>query len=203
MSQQVINIGTTSNDGTGDPLRTAWQKTNENFTELYVGKCPIAGPGSSQAFAVGALSATSLKSDSNGGVGLSIENASISARKWQLNLNAVMEFKIYDTAAGSTRLLIGTDGLVTCYNAVNLATGSGNVLIGTTTNNGVDKLQVNGSGFFTGNITSTGNTIRVATSRTPAASSAAGNNGEVCWDSSYIYVAVANNTWKRAALTTW
>jgi len=35
MAKQTINIGTTANDGTGDPLRTAFTKVNENFTELY------------------------------------------------------------------------------------------------------------------------------------------------------------------------
>ena len=35
MAQQTINIGTTANDGTGDPLRTAFDKVNDNFTELY------------------------------------------------------------------------------------------------------------------------------------------------------------------------
>ena len=35
MAQQTINIGTVSNDGTGDPLRTAFDKANDNFTELY------------------------------------------------------------------------------------------------------------------------------------------------------------------------
>lgn len=35
MSQQVINIGAAPNDGTGDPLRTAFSKANANFTELY------------------------------------------------------------------------------------------------------------------------------------------------------------------------
>ena len=35
MAQQTINIGTTANDGTGDPLRTAFDKINDNFTELY------------------------------------------------------------------------------------------------------------------------------------------------------------------------
>lgn len=33
--QQVINIGQRPRDGTGDPLRTAFDKTNQNFTELY------------------------------------------------------------------------------------------------------------------------------------------------------------------------
>lgn len=37
MAKQVIGIGTTANDGTGDPLRNAFNKTNENFTELYDG----------------------------------------------------------------------------------------------------------------------------------------------------------------------
>jgi hypothetical protein len=35
MAKQIINIGTVANDGTGDPLRTAFDKANDNFTELY------------------------------------------------------------------------------------------------------------------------------------------------------------------------
>ena len=35
MAKQTISIGTTANDGTGDPLRTAFTKANENFTEIY------------------------------------------------------------------------------------------------------------------------------------------------------------------------
>jgi fibronectin-binding autotransporter adhesin len=35
MAQQSINIGTSANDGTGDPLRTAFDKINDNFSELY------------------------------------------------------------------------------------------------------------------------------------------------------------------------
>lgn len=35
MTQQIINVGVSANDGTGDPLRTCFQKTNSNFTELY------------------------------------------------------------------------------------------------------------------------------------------------------------------------
>lgn len=35
MAKQTINRGTIANDGTGDTLRTAAQKINENFTELY------------------------------------------------------------------------------------------------------------------------------------------------------------------------
>jgi len=35
MAKQTINIGSSANDGTGDPLRTAFDKINDNFTELY------------------------------------------------------------------------------------------------------------------------------------------------------------------------
>lgn len=35
MSQQIINIGASPNDGLGDPLRNSFIKTNNNFTELY------------------------------------------------------------------------------------------------------------------------------------------------------------------------
>ena len=35
MPKQVINVGSSSNDGTGDTLRVSQQKANSNFTELY------------------------------------------------------------------------------------------------------------------------------------------------------------------------
>lgn len=35
MVKQVVNIGTVANDGTGDTMRVAGRKINENFTELY------------------------------------------------------------------------------------------------------------------------------------------------------------------------
>ena len=35
MAQLTIGIGSSANDGTGDPLRTAFTKINTNFTELY------------------------------------------------------------------------------------------------------------------------------------------------------------------------
>jgi hypothetical protein len=36
MTRQNIGIGTTANDGTGDTLRAAGQKINDNFVELYL-----------------------------------------------------------------------------------------------------------------------------------------------------------------------
>jgi len=35
MAKQTINIGASANDGTGDQLRTAFDKINDNFDESY------------------------------------------------------------------------------------------------------------------------------------------------------------------------
>jgi len=37
MTQKLINTGTSANKGDGDPLRLAFEKINDNFTELYTG----------------------------------------------------------------------------------------------------------------------------------------------------------------------
>jgi len=38
MTKQTVNIGTVADDNTGDPIRDAFDKVNDNFTELYDGK---------------------------------------------------------------------------------------------------------------------------------------------------------------------
>lgn len=35
MTQQLIDVGSSPNDGTGDPLREAFTKVNSNFSEIY------------------------------------------------------------------------------------------------------------------------------------------------------------------------
>lgn len=62
MPQQIINIGTTANDGTGDPLRDAFDKCNDNFTELYG-----SGGGGGIGGSTGALDNAILRADGTGG----------------------------------------------------------------------------------------------------------------------------------------
>ena len=47
------------------------------------------------------------------------------------------------------------------------------------------------------------NSVIISTSDAPATSSSNGVPGQIAWASGFIYVCVATNTWKRAALTTW
>lgn len=63
--------------------------------------------------------------------------------------------------------------------------------VGVGTNSPTQKLDVNDS------------SIRIRTSNTPASATATGTAGQVAWDANYVYVCVATNTWKRAALSTW
>lgn len=50
MTKKTIYVGTAANDGTGDDLRSAFQKVNDNFDELYI----IANTNSTTAETVGA-----------------------------------------------------------------------------------------------------------------------------------------------------
>lgn len=43
MAQQTINIGAAANDGSGDPIRDAYDKCNDNFTELYNDVATLTG----------------------------------------------------------------------------------------------------------------------------------------------------------------
>jgi hypothetical protein len=45
MAQLIIDVGNSPNDGLGDPIRTSFQKTNANFTELYNASGGQASPG--------------------------------------------------------------------------------------------------------------------------------------------------------------
>lgn len=48
-----------------------------------------------------------------------------------------------------------------------------------------------------------GTSIRLRQSLTPSSASDVGVTGQIAWDANYIYVCVATDTWKRAAIGTW
>ena len=59
MTQQIVNVGAAANDGTGDPLRTAYTKINENFTEVY----NLGAPGSNLDLSGNQITATNSNGD--------------------------------------------------------------------------------------------------------------------------------------------
>jgi len=46
-----------------------------------------------------------------------------------------------------------------------------------------------------------GDTIRITTNRTISTSTENGFQGEICYDNNFIYICVANNLWKKVALS--
>jgi hypothetical protein len=75
MAKQTINIGSAPNDGTGTPLRTAFDYCNLNFTELYTATGPsgnnIVVPGTATITSDLTVSGGSLKVDAaNNRVGI-------------------------------------------------------------------------------------------------------------------------------------
>jgi hypothetical protein len=69
MTQQLVNIGTTPNDGTGDTLRDAFDKANDNFTELYTDKAAIAGQTFTGTITIPTLNLTNALGVAYGGTG--------------------------------------------------------------------------------------------------------------------------------------
>ena len=69
---------------------------------------------------------------------------------------------------------------------------------------GTEQIEVVQSG-----VSSRATLVQVATysqayqNQTPASASATGTAGTIVYDSSYLYVCVATNTWKRVAISTW
>jgi len=99
------------------------------------------------------------------------------------------------TGADHSHVFTGGDG------------GSGSTIFAIKDYFGTTKFLVDGTGGIQagGSLSLTGasNVFRIVNSQTPASASATGTAGTIAWDSSYIYVCTATNTWKRAAISTW
>ena len=105
-AKQVINIGTTANDGTGDPIRSAFDKVNDNFTELYT----------DDAGDVNSITATApiVRDSATGAVTISLANAGVTFAKVQnvaansiLVRDANSSGVLTEKALATTQVLIG------------------------------------------------------------------------------------------------
>ena len=103
MAKQTINIGTTANDGTGDPLRTAFDKVNDNFTELYNDDAGDvnsvnAGTGISVDQTTGAVTVTNA-----GDLDTTTDNGATTT-------NAITVGGLHVNSTGAVEMPTGTDG---------------------------------------------------------------------------------------------
>ena len=117
MAKQTINIGTNQDDGTGDLLRTAFQKVNENFTEVYneiggdslsslrFSGSTITSDGTNQNIIINPNgSGKVLKYEDTGGqyANIRFDLAADHSKKFDLTTNNIFTFKIYIPSSGVT-----------------------------------------------------------------------------------------------------
>jgi hypothetical protein len=56
---------------------------------------------------------------------------------------------------------------------------------------------------YNGNLDLYGDTLRIRTAKTPTSATDTGSTGQIAWDTGFIYVCTATNTWERVAIATW
>ena len=170
MAKQTINIGASPNDGTGTPLRTAFDYCNLNFTELYTATGPsgnnIVCPGSATITGDLTVRTTGLTVNSSGvGVGITAAlgagNIQIGAGKY-LGYSATAYITPEDNVQGarikadnilidgntSTKFNIAGSTAMT-LNSTGLNIANGNLILGTS-GKGIDfSATTSGSGTMT------------------------------------------------------
>lgn len=102
------------------------------------------------------------------------------------------------TSGGSNTIIGRVDGQATMSNTIIIAAGV------------AERVRCDASGNWgfgtaapTVKMDIEGDALRLRTASTPTSATAAGAAGTIKWDADYVYVCVAPNTWKRAALAPW
>ena len=89
------------------------------------------------------------------------------------------------------------DNLTFKTNSDNIMSVTQTGRVGIGTQNPIVALDVNGG------MRIQSDSIAIQNSKTPSSASDTGQAGQICWDTNYLYVCVASNTWKRIALSSW
>lgn len=134
----TINVGSVANDGTGDSLREAFIKVNDNFANI---------------------------SD----IGFDAANINV-----QGSLESIGDIT---TTANVRANAVYCDLYLLSDGSLPMEDYQGDLGVG-------------------------GN-LKLTNTYAPTANTSTGTAGQVAWDSGYVYVCIATNTWKRAALSTW
>jgi len=166
MAKQTVNLGSSANDGTGDPLRTAFDKINDNFDELYLYSTATSGNNIT-------ITANTIASDNTNGNIILDPNGTgdiVVATGAELQLtDHVDNAVVFSDASGNLTMAAGftfdgTNVATTGTIDVNSRLKFTNNIISTQTSNDPIELDPNGTGAvnilantaITGNTTMTG-----------------------------------------------
>lgn len=159
MTRQVINVGSTANDGTGDGLRTAYIKCNDNFQELYnttTTPIQIVNGTSSMAVANSANVTISIAGSSN------IVNFAGTVTEFTGNIDVSTDLKVGNSLTITQDVTIGDQLIVTgTFGSDVVPDGTGTRKLGSSGArwSEISSVTINASSTIaaTGNISSTAN----------------------------------------------
>lgn len=221
MAKQTINIGSAANDGTGDPLRTAFDKINDNFNEVYA---ELGGDGGNDV----SISGSTISTDTGTGADLILDSDSTVVKvatgtslqfidhtdnalvKYDTSGNLVDSLITYDgttLTAGDVSINQSTGTITTASTDIVLAPGGSSVI---PVANEVQSLGSTTQAWltvWTKRLNVTNDRINIAVSLTPVSSVGIDGDiaGDIAVDSNYFYYCTAawdgsTNIWKRVAL---
>lgn len=155
-----------------------------------------------------------LRIDEFGNVGIgtndpqyALDVSSTSARLNGQALATHMAF-IINSASTHNAAINFSNGGVEKYAVQSVGTNDGERFRIYNFNTSTEAITILPNGFFGIGATPTAaldcafDTIRIRGKRTPASSVAPANQGEICWDDDYLYIATGTNQWKRVTLGT-
>lgn len=174
MSQQTILVGASPNDGTGDPIRDAFIKVNDNFSELY--QSPVANTN----LTVGNSTVNSFLTETSVKTGNSTVNAVVNTSAVTISNSTLFSSLTQDvltvantTVVNSTALFIGNSTVNAVHSAAQLSLANSTTNFTATRNtisvgNSTVNTSANSSRVTTGSAVLTSNTLTLGTSTAAA-----------------------------------
>ena len=159
-----------------------------------------------------------LTIQADGGIGQGISNP---FAKYHIFTSGTEDADVFLSASGTGKAQIGFDASNGDFSwsdymtlsqdnnldwVLEMLSNAGNFHIKTGNINRLTVTQAGNVGFLTPSPTAVvdinSDILRLRTPKTPASASDTWNQWDIAWDTSFIYVAIATNTWKRATLLT-
>lgn len=175
MAKQTINIGSAANDGTGDPIRDAFDKVNQNFNEVYssyvantsviVGNSTINAVHSNTGLTVSNTTDTAVANLTNFRIGNTTANASLTGATFAINGTATLGSASVNTSAvvlgnSTVNSALNVTTLQIVNSTANVSVVPGSIFVGNSTVNAV----VNSSSIRVASANVTTNTLSLGSS---------------------------------------
>jgi len=143
--------------------------------------------------------------------GLSVRGSSINGLYYyygsDTKSSAVLTNIFRQSGSSAVALFLGSKFVPTPVNTVELGGGAdiqstlgGGVEVQSNGSNGVDLVTTTGTATLSGK---TLTSPKITSGNAPATATSTGTVGQIEWDSGYVYICTATNTWKRTAIDPW